>query len=173
MPLSYPIAKDARAALDAVEDARTIGEARERAGRAVTLVSEWLRPLPAEAAEIGVKTDAGLPRGFVQLYEDARGRPVIAVTFWKPAEAASRPSAASRKRRAGATPAGKPALKDHTDDLYFAKASSRTKPSARTPDPRQLDLFAGPGLPAPRDEEVDPTVKSREARRKPAGTADS
>ncbi|MBI1359733.1 MAG: hypothetical protein GC155_05545 [Alphaproteobacteria bacterium] len=144
MPLIFPIAATARAALDEPEKAaRTLAEARELAGAPVTLVSEWLRPAPAEHEEVQGKADVGVARGFVQLYEDAKGRPVIAVTFWKPQKpgkartdaAAAKPKSA--KRRA--------AVEDDTDDLYFAKPESRTrKRRRRTVDPHQLDLFKGP-----------------------------
>lgn len=149
MPLSFPIAPNARAALEAEAGARTIAEAREQSGGNVTLVSEWLRPLPAEREEVQGKAESGVARGFVQLYEDAKGRPVIAVTFWKPQS-----TPAKTKAKAEASPAAEPippkALEDTTDDLYFAKSSSRTKPSAKgrkrkkAPDPNQLDFFSGP-----------------------------
>jgi hypothetical protein len=137
MPLAYPLAPDARAALDAETDARTIAEARERAGGPVTLVSEWLRPTPGEAEEMRGRAEAGLSRGFVQIYEDAKGRPVIAVTFWKPGAATPAPAPAKPAKKAA-----KAAPEDHTDDLYFAKPASRTKKSTRRlADPNQLDLF--------------------------------
>jgi hypothetical protein len=147
MPLSFPIAHNARAALDAETGARTIAEAREQAGANVTLVSEWLRPLPAERESVQGKAESGVARGFVQLYEDAKGRPVIAVTFWKP-QAAAKAKAKAEPQTPAKTPAM--AVEDHTDDLYFAKASSRTKLSLKgrkrkkALDPKQLDLFTGP-----------------------------
>jgi hypothetical protein len=146
MPLSFPISPSARAALDEEKAARTIAEAREIAGGQVTLVSEWLRPTPAEREEIQGKADAGVARGFVQLYEDAKGRPVIAITFWKPqAEPAKPAKAKGRKGKARPDPdAPSPPGEDHTDDLYFSKAGSRTKKRRRSGDPNQLDLFSGP-----------------------------
>ena len=84
MPLHYPIAATAREALDAEQGARTISEARELAKAPVTLVSDWLRPQPAEQDAVRAKAEAGVSRGFVQLYEDAKGRLVIAVAYWKP-----------------------------------------------------------------------------------------
>jgi hypothetical protein len=136
MPLSFPIAQTARTALDTETGARTITEARELAGAPVTLVSEWLRPQPAEKDEIQGKAESGVARGFVQLYEDAKGRPVIAVTFWKP-QPAGKPAKAAK-------PKPKKKEEDHTDDLYFAKPSSRTKKRKKPVDPNQFDLFAGP-----------------------------
>jgi hypothetical protein len=149
MPLSFPISPSARAALDEEKAARTLAEARELSGGPVTLVSEWLRPAPAEQEELQGKADAGVARGFVQLYEDAKGRPVIAVTFWKPqraeAPAKGAAKAGGRKGRAKADPdAPSPPGEDHTDDLYFAKPASRTKKRKRGSDPNQLDLFSGP-----------------------------
>jgi hypothetical protein len=148
MPLSFPISPSARAALDEEKAARTIAEARELSGGPVTLVSEWLRPTPTEREELQGKADAGVARGFVQLYEDAKGWPVIAVTFWKPqrpeAPAKNSTKAGGRKGKAKADPEAVPAGEDHTDDLYFSKPGSRTKKRRRSGDPNQLDLFSGP-----------------------------
>jgi hypothetical protein len=138
MPLQFPIASTARAALDAEGGARTVAEARELANGPVTLVSEWLRPQPSEREEVQGKAEAGVARGFVQLYEDSKGRPVIAVTFWKPQDGVK---AKPKKAKAGKA---KTAVEDDTDDLYFAKPGSKTKKRRRTGDPNQLDLFAGP-----------------------------
>ncbi|HVY87558.1 MAG TPA: hypothetical protein VG942_01725 [Hyphomonadaceae bacterium] len=142
MPLQFPIASTARAALDTEGGARTVAEARELAGGPVTLVSEWLRPQAAEREDVQGKAEAGIARGFVQLYEDAKGRPVIAVTFWKPT--------AGVKTRVKKTKAQPDAVapvapgEDHTDDLYFQKPGARTKKRKRAADPNQLDLFTGP-----------------------------
>lgn len=135
MPLQFPIAPSARAALDTEGGARTVAEARELASGPVTLVSEWLRPQASEREEIEGKAEAGVARGFVQLYEDSKGRPVIAVTFWKPQGGAK---AKTKKAKP------KTGVEDDTDDLYFAKPGSRTKRRKRTADPNQLDLFTGP-----------------------------
>ncbi len=140
MPLQFPIASTARAALDAEGGARTVAEARELANGPVQLVSEWLRPQPAEREEVQGKAETGIARGFVQLYEDAKGRPVIAVTFWKP-------EGGLKTRPKRAAPADVPQAKpsdDHTDDLYFAKRGAKSKKRRRTADPNQMDLFTGP-----------------------------
>jgi len=129
MPLQYPIAANAREALDAEGGARTVGEARELAKSPVTLVIDWLRPQPAEREEMQGKAEAGVARGFVQLYEDAKGQPVIAVSYWKP-----------KKSRAKAEKPAPPA-EDHTDDLYFTKPGMKAKRKAKGRDPNQLDLF--------------------------------
>jgi hypothetical protein len=141
MPLQFPIASTARAALDTEGGARTVAEARELAGGPVQLVSEWLRPQPAEREEMQGKAEAGIARGFVQLYEDTKGRPVISVTFWKPAgNVKTKP----KKTRAGEPSAAKKPAEDHTDDLYFTKPAAKSKKRKRAADPDQLDLFTGP-----------------------------
>jgi len=144
MPLQFPIAATARAALDAEGGARTVAEARELARGPVTLVSEWLRPKPAEREDVQGKAEAGIARGFVQLYEDAKGAPVIAVTFWKPQGGKMK----TKKPKAGEANAGEAreagaAAQDDTDDLYFTKPGAKKK-RRRTADPNQLDLFTGP-----------------------------
>ena len=52
MPLQYPLAANARAALDSEIGARTIAEARELAGGSVELVSDFVRPAPAEPSKV-------------------------------------------------------------------------------------------------------------------------
>jgi hypothetical protein len=146
MPLMFPIARTARAALEAEGGARTVAEARELAGADVTLVSEWVRPTPAEREEVEGLAQAGVGRGFVQFYEDAKGRPVFAVSFWKPVTAGKAKAAKKGKAaKAEAQPeeAVRPA-EDHTDDLYFAKKGAKPKRRKRAVDPQQLDLFTGP-----------------------------
>jgi len=136
MPLIYPIASNAREALDAEGGARTIAEARELAKKPVTLVSDWLRPQPGEQDAMQAKAESGIARGFVQLYEDAKGRPVLAVSYWKPGHAAAKPK---KPKARAAKPA--PPEEDHTDDLYFAKPGAKAKRGRKAPDPNQLDLF--------------------------------
>lgn len=139
MPLTYPLAETARAALDSPTSARTLGEARDKAGAAVSLVCDWWRPSQSEREALQTEIDAGVSAGFIQIYEDAQGQPVLAITFWRqgvarplvPTEIASQPSAPA----------------DTVDDLYFEKspASRRVKARRRSrADPNQLDLFAGP-----------------------------
>jgi len=161
MPLLYPIAKTARAALEEDGGARTVAEARELAGAPVTLVSEWLRPQPAEREEIEGKAQAGVARGFVQFYEDAKGKPVIAVSFWKPTSGVKTKASKGKKaakaepETGGAAEQKAPDLaEDHTDDLYFNKPGAKTKRKKKAADPNQLDLFAGPDQQG--DEQPDP-----------------
>lgn len=139
MPLLYPIAANARDALDAEGGARTIAEARELAQGPVALVSDWVRPLPSEREELQAKADAGVARGFVQIYEDAKGQPVIAVSYWKPGAAP-----APRPRPRPQEPEKPEAADDDTDDLYFTKPGARSKRKKKALDPNQMDLF-GPG----------------------------
>ncbi|MFT3722612.1 MAG: hypothetical protein QM773_03410 [Hyphomonadaceae bacterium] len=134
MPLLYPIASTARSALDAEGGARTIAEARELAKGPVELVSDWLRPQPNEREEIQGKAEAGVARGFVQLYEDKQGRPVIAVSFWKPVTGVK-----TKPRKA--KPEKPKAAEDYTDDLYFEKKKGASKRKKKSADPNQLDLF--------------------------------
>jgi hypothetical protein len=77
----------------------------------------------------------------VQLYEDAKGLPVIAVTFWKPQGGVK---TKTRKAQAGAA-ADEASLsaQDDTDDLYFTKPGAKKK-KRKAADPNQLDLFTGP-----------------------------
>jgi len=162
MPLLYPIAKTARAALDEEGGARTVAEARELAGAPVTLVSEWLRPQPAEREEIEAKAQAGVTRGFVQFYENDKGQPVIAVSFWKPTSGVKTKAPKGKKAKAGAEagpeavaePKAPDPADDHTDDLYFNKPGAKTKRKKKAADPNQLDLFAGPDQQG--DEQPDP-----------------
>lgn len=139
MPLQYPLAANARAALDSDIAARTIAEARELAKGPVELVSDFVRPAPSEREEVQVKAESGIARGFVQLYEDAKGNPVIAVSYWKLVSPA--------KTKAKAPPPESPAAaaEDHTDDLYFnkpgAKAAAAARRRKKLPDPNQFDLF--------------------------------
>lgn len=159
MPLLFPIAPSPREALDTEGGARTVSEARELVKGPVALVTDWLRPLPSEREALQGKADAGVARGFVQLYEDAKGQPVIAVTYWKPGAQPAPPLAPPRARPQAAEPA-----EDHTDDLYFAKPGARGKRRRKAGDPNQMDLFGGRkdgGQQGPRvdtvDEDADPT----------------
>lgn len=140
MPLLYPIAANARDALDAEGGARTISEARELAQGPVALVSDWLRPLPNEREALQAKADAGVARGFVQIYEDAKGQPVIAVSYWKPGLAPP-----VRPKPRPQEPEAAEAADDHTDDLYFTRPDARTRRKKKALDPNQMDLFGAGG----------------------------
>jgi hypothetical protein len=154
MPLLFPIAPSPREALDADGGARTVAEAREIVKGPVALVTDWLRPQPSEREVLQGKADAGVSRGFVQLYEDAKGQPVIAVTYWKPGAQAGPVALPPRAAQQEAE-----TEEDHTDDLYFAKPGARGKRKRKAGDPNQMDLFGtGPrdgGRVGPRVETVE------------------
>jgi hypothetical protein len=147
MPLTYPLAETARAALQAASTARTVGEARDKAGASVSLVSEWLRPSAAERETLQHQIDAGVTAGFIQVYEDNQGQPVFAVAFWKRGAAPPAPPLPRREPPPEAS-AAPPAPGDSVDDLYFERARSSRRASrgrkGRPGDPNQMDLFAGP-----------------------------
>lgn len=137
MPLTYPIASSAKAALSAKQHARSLAEAKRAANANVALVSDWLRPTKAEHEKLSTMIEEGLRDGFVQVYEAKEGRVVLAVTYWKRAEKTASPS-----------PSAPTAHEDHTDDLYFSKSRTARAASPRTrkpADPRQMDLFSPGG----------------------------
>jgi len=153
MPLLFPIAPSPREALETEGGARTIAEARELVNGPVALVTDWLRPQPGEREALQGKADAGVARGFVQLYEDAKGQLVLAVSYWRPGAEPAPPLAPPR---AAAPQAAEPA-EDHTDDLYFAKPGARGKRKRKAGDPNQMDLFgAGPRVETV-EEDTDPS----------------
>lgn len=158
MPLLYPIAKTARAALDTEGGVRTVAEARELAGSPVTMVTDWLRPKPEEREEVEAKAQQGIARGFVQLYENDKGQPVIAVSYWKPTSGVKTKAPPKGRKAAKAEEPAEPVApdpaEDHTDDLYFAKKGAKAKRRKKAADPNQLDLFAGPDQQG--DEAPDP-----------------
>ncbi len=144
MSQAYPLGKTLDAALSKVAPAaRTLVEAEALAKtldgdlKVAELSTAWLT-VSAEAADAMFAPSDALAHGHLQRYEDDKGRPVVAVTWWKlvaPGEAVEKPARPAPKAKA---PAAEPA--DHTDDLYFRRG--RTKPSRRRyVDPRQLDLF--------------------------------
>jgi len=141
MSHEYPLATSAADALERPEKAAlTRADAEALAGDMIvaSLETEWITPKDGDVIAIMDKADAGPGKGYVQRYEDAKGAPVLAVTYWKlvkPKKAKAKP-----KPKAKQAAAPKPA-EDHTDDLYFR--SGRTKKSRRRVyvDPRQMDLF--------------------------------
>jgi hypothetical protein len=135
MTLIYPIANDAREALEGARFARTREEARLEAGSDVELVSQWLRPEPAEREACLARAQAELSRGFVQFYEGMTGEAVIALTFWRPKGAEDAALAT------GGESAPPPIAEDHTDDLYFAKPATKARRRKRPVDLNQMDLF--------------------------------
>ncbi|MEM5515549.1 hypothetical protein WNY37_01220 [Henriciella sp. AS95] len=150
MSLAYPLARTADDALKGGDHAaRTRYEAEDLAGDTpiLSLETEWLNPASSDVPALMKQAESGEAKGFIQVYEDADGKPVLAVTYWKLGET---PSKTRTKQKAEAPkPTPKPAKKkveesDHTDDLYFRHG--RTRPSRRKKhvDPRQMDLFISP-----------------------------
>jgi hypothetical protein len=144
MSHAYPLGKTLDAALSKVAPAaRTLAEAEALAktlegGLQVTeLAIDWLT-VSAEAADAMFAPSDALAHGHLQRYEDEKGHPVVAVTWWKLAVAGAAKAKPARPAPKAEAKAAEPA--DHTDDLYFRRG--RTKPSRRRyVDPRQLDLF--------------------------------
>ena len=142
MSHAYPLGKTAR---DALKNAKTAARTRYAAedmaeGAAIaSLETEWLTPSAKDLPKILEQADANPGHGFIQNYEDAAGKTVLAVTYWKLAKAAKKP-----KPKPAPPKQDEPTEEDHTDDLYFK--SGRTKKSRRKKfvDPNQLDLFGGP-----------------------------
>lgn len=155
MSLAYPLARSGDDALKGIgEAARTRYEAEEVAGGTpvIALETAWLKPDGADIPALVKQAEAGEAKGFIQVYEDADGKPVLAVTFWKLGEA---PKAAGRKAPApdpepqAASPAPEPekppkSEEDHTDDLYFRHGRTRRSRRSKPADPRQMDLFVSP-----------------------------
>jgi len=142
MSHAYPLAKSAHAALARAETAaRTRHEAVEAAnGTAVaSLETEWLTPAAKDLESLLEQAENGPGEGFLQRYEDADGHVVLAVTYWK--LASGKPKTVKPSEPAKPRP-------DHTDDLYFRRASSKKKRKTKPPDPNQLSLFET----APEDE---------------------
>lgn len=137
----YPLAASAKAALDAPEHAAlTRAEAvRQAEGASVSgLETEWLTLSADEADAALARAESGVGTGFVQIYEDASGTPVLAVTYWKLAETGR------AKETVVSTP--KPSQKeaeeaDHTDDLYFRSGRTKKRGRRKKVDPNQMDLF--------------------------------
>lgn len=141
MSLTYPIASTAMdALLNPVGSERTLTAAKATAGRAVVFETEWLRPGPEREEELAGAVQTAITSGAVQVYESEKGRPIIALKFWrilsdeelkpKPAPKPDTEAEAAEKK------------KDHTDDLYFRRG--RTKPRKKIIDPNQMDLFVPP-----------------------------
>lgn len=141
MSLTYPIASNAMdALLNPVGMERTLTAAKATAGRAVVFENEWIRPGPERVEELSSAVQMAAAHGAVQVYESEKGKPVIALKYWRiltDEELAPKPEPEPEKPEdVGAK------KKDHTDDLYFRKG--RTKPRKRVVDPNQMDLFVKP-----------------------------
>ncbi|MGB3626035.1 MAG: hypothetical protein WA989_09405 [Henriciella sp.] len=154
MSLAYPLAKTAEDALKGGDlAARTRYQAEELAGDTpiLALETEWLKPPSTDVPALIRQAEAGEAKGFIQIYEDADAKPVLAVTYWKlgktPAKkkAAAKPEPEPKPKTSKPKAKQKPEELDHTDDLYFRHG--RTRPSRKRKkhvDPRQMDLFVSP-----------------------------
>lgn len=155
MSLAYPLALSAEDALQgAGEAARTRYEAETLSGDTpiLSLETEWLKPDAATVAALIKQAESGEAKGFIQIYEDADGQPVLAVTYWKLKHAPSDKAAKPPEPAPPAEPAPPPAPKkkkpateaDHTDDLYFRHGRTKRARKRQQSDPRQMDLFISP-----------------------------
>lgn len=153
MSLTYPIAASGTDALTEPKGfARTRAAAEKAAGQGVEFQTEWLRPGPERAEEWQSAVQSALSHGAVQIYETEKGRPVIAISFWKLVEIADDPVEPPVDPNEGQTA---PVREDHADDLYFRTGRTRKK-KPKPVDPNQLDLFRGAGPNQQGYEERDP-----------------
>jgi len=143
MSHAYPLAKTARDAFKAdVSAARTRYEAEALAGDldVKALETEWMTPSESELPAFLSQIEASAAHGFVQHYEDADGKTVLAVTYWK----LTRPKVAKRKIVPKVKLAEDPYAAggdDHTDDLYFRVGRNRKGRRKPAHNPNQMDLF--------------------------------
>jgi hypothetical protein len=152
MSLAYPLATSGKDALTGTgEAARTRYEAEGLAGETpiVSLETEWIEPASDEVTALLKQAESGEAKGFVQVYEDAESRPVLAVTYWKLGEPVKRKAAKATQpppEKAATKPTRKTQKsgEDHTDDLYFRHARTRKPRRSKPADPRQMDLFISP-----------------------------
>ena len=150
MSLAYPLARTADDALTgATEAARTRYDAEALAGGTpvLSLETEWLKPDADDVDALVKQAEAGEAKGFIQAYEDADGKPVLAVTYWKLGKpAAKTPARAAMPEEGPAAAPGTPSkpAEDHTDDLYFRHNRGQKSRRRKHVDPRQMDLFISP-----------------------------
>lgn len=151
MSLAYPLAASADDALTGANAAaRTRYDAEELSeDRAIlSLETEWLKPAASDVSALLKQAESGEAKGFIQVYEDADGSPVLAVTYWKlgPSQArakAEKPAPKTEPQKAEKAETAKTEL-DHTDDLYFRHGRTRKSRRKKHVDPRQMDLFISP-----------------------------
>ncbi|MEM1037447.1 MAG: hypothetical protein AAGI14_11880 [Pseudomonadota bacterium] len=126
---SYPIAETVIGALNAsAPRAATRYDAEALAGdRTITaLHTQWLSRAEVEQHSLSDEIKAGSERGFVQVYEDADGEIVFAVTYWKLGSTVRPRSKQVKKARP-------------KQDKAPSKPKRRKR--KRYADPNQLDLF--------------------------------
>ena len=151
MSLAYPLANDAQDALSgANKAARTRHDAEEVAeDRAIeALETEWLKPDPDTVDAVTKQAESGDAKGFIQIYEDADGSPVLAVTYWKLgkqiAKKTPKPAPEPKPKKDKPKKSESEVSQDHTDDLYFRHGRTRKSRRKKYVDPRQMDLFTRP-----------------------------
>ncbi|WP_300391503.1 hypothetical protein [Henriciella sp.] len=152
MSLAYPLARSADEALKgAAQAARTRHDAEALSGDTpvLSLETEWLKPAAEEVDALIKQAESGEAKGFIQVYEDADEKPVLAVTYWKlgepVAKKASKPAPAPKPEKPRAKTRKKEKTEeDHTDDLYFRHGRTRKSRRKKHVDPRQMDLFISP-----------------------------
>ena len=143
----YPLAATAVDALKGAEFAAlTRSDAARLAGDETIsgLETEWLT-LPQDEAEAALSaSETGAGAGFVQRYENADGAVVLAVTYWKFANADTSAKTEPARLPAEDMPATSQDTvpeEDHTDDLYFRAGRTKKRGRAKKTDPNQIDLF--------------------------------
>ncbi len=156
MSYIFPIAQNAKSALETdVPAARTKAAAKAELKIdfiSVDLETEWLTVSQEEAEPYYALAEAKpYGDGFMQRYEDAEGRAILAVTYWKYSDPNSEPAILD-----SAMPAPDPQAVDssdgpldHTDDLYFrlSKLKKKRRRTAKK-DTNQMDLFGAPTEPS-------------------------
>ena len=103
MSLAYPLAASADDALTGANAAaRTRYDAEELSeDRAIlSLETEWLKPAASDVSALLKQAESGEAKGFIQVYEDADGSPVLAVTYWKLGPSQARAKAEARAKKA-------------------------------------------------------------------------
>lgn len=153
MGLAYPLAPDARSALNADEATfvSTLADAMKASSVRVALHTAWIRPDPDEVDAIAERVPSWMGSGFVQSYENENGQLLLAVTFWKPVTPEEAEAERIREAKIKAD-----ARIDNLDDTYFSKPEVRRKRHGLKPrrlrswtHESQLELFPG-------DENTDP-----------------
>jgi len=154
MGLSYPIAKNADAALrvDETQILPTKSHAEALCGSRVTLTTEWVTLASNTSETFSSLADKAKGYGYAQIYENKDGDPVWAITFWKIISTAEAKAEDLKEEEEQAARA-----EENTDDIYFTRPDKRRerfgraihKPRVKKPDPRQMNLFPAPGRPMP------------------------
>lgn len=122
-----------QALTDPLGHERTQAAARRQANGPVTFETEWIRPGPERDQELAPHIQRERANGSAQIYESDKGRPIIALNYWRVLTEAEQVFAGPTR------PDPERKRNDHTDDLYFRRG--RTKLKKKMVDPNQLDMF--------------------------------